>query len=179
MNESQTPTYKKVITITSLSSKLISTRTGGKAFTPFNVYMIGGNDGITYETTMQDWYAQRKVGELVNISYTVDTTIGRDSKVYSHYKLYVPKSVKTDASLVQVMDALRKVYGRVEDMEKNILARLELAAVKPGQVFGPKDVPTIQIDEEEDPNISLDIAANEDEDLIEEEEETKQPELPF
>lgn len=174
--ESQTPAYKKQITIVSLNTKTISPRQGGRSFQPFNVYLIGGNDGIVYETTMSDWYSKRKVGEIININYVVETTIGANSEVYSHYKLLIPKTINT-SNTEQTTEALRKIYSKISDVEKNILSRLEIISLPNAQFVGPKDVPEINLDEEDEINAELDEISSEDIEINKE--ESEQPELPF
>lgn len=113
---------QKQITITGLS---MVTRNGQRG--PFNIYRIQGNDGITYETTNESYYSQRRQGEVLQINYDVTSNTGANGKVYTNYRLVTPGAQSTGNSN-DVMGALRKLYERINVMEKNIIAAIELQA---------------------------------------------------
>lgn len=127
MSENQNPQiYQKTVTITSLSSKDITPKPG-QTFQAFTVFFIGGNDGITYETVNRDYYAQRKVGEVIKINYKVESTVGSNKQVYSHYKLVMPKSVNANAEqLGRILNGVTMIYQMLQDTKKDLLARIDV-----------------------------------------------------
>lgn len=118
---------QKQITITSLS---MVTRNGQNG--PFNIYRIQGNDGITYETTNQAYYNQRSQGEVLQINYDVTSNTGANGKVYTNYRLATPGAQSAPGNNNDVMGALRKLYERMNAIEKNLLAAIELQATGTG-----------------------------------------------
>lgn len=151
--------YEKTITITNLSSKNITPRPGGKMFDPFTVYMVEGNDRIVYETTDLEWYSQRRVGENINLRYSVESKVGAGNKVYSHYKVQLPPKQRARGNQVDIdliIEGMTKIYHRIEEVEKNLLARFDVRELNPH----PVEVPVIQMEEEEEANRELDALYN-------------------
>ena len=146
---------EKDIIITNLTSKVISPKPGAtwKAFT---VYMIQGNDGVTYETTIKDFFDTLRLGQTAKIKFRVETKTS-NGKVYTSYKIDLPK--KSDPALGEMKT---EILARIEQMEKNILAAIRLNATKkvepvktpevnPGQLsLFPDDGPNRTLYEDDD-----------------------------
>ena len=114
------------IVVTGMESKPIKKRNGdmGRLFT------IEANDGRKYVTWDEDFYHARRVGEELTLNYEVSTREWK-GKTYSDYKIVTQTSpapssnpalpTQPSANEAKVIDALRKVYQRIEMMEKNII----------------------------------------------------------
>ncbi len=148
--------FQKEITVTNLNSRRIEPKPG-QNFKAFSVYSISGNDGIDYETTDQKWYSERKVGESISLEYFVDSKVGSNGKVYSHYKILLNQEKNSSSPLV--IEGLTKIYARIEQMENNILAKIDLGQKKSLAV---PEIPVIKYDLPEDPNAELDRLYNSD-----------------
>ena len=114
---------KKLITIVNITSKSITPRPG-QNFRPFTIWTIFGNDGKQYESTSQQWVSARRIGENVAIEYVTQTRQSANGQVYHTNKIQLPNPAEQPN--IQTIDALRKVYSRIEQMEKNIIACIEI-----------------------------------------------------
>ena len=126
---------QKQIQIVNLGSKVVNYNDPQKGQTSFTVYQISGNDGITYETPDQNFFNQKKIGETLTVKYLIKTRT-YNGKIYSSYRLITPPK---ESGSNQIMEALRKTYSRIEEMEENILAAIRLTRGDPN-ILGPEDV---------------------------------------
>ena len=140
---------QKKIQIVNLGQKQVNWNDPQKGMTTFTVYQIFGNDGLTYETPDQNLFTQRKIGETFDAKYMIKTR-DYNGKIYTSYRLVSPpKTSNSD----QVMEALRKTYFKITEMEQNILAAIRLSGGL--NIPGPEDVeipsetetPDIEIEE--------------------------------
>ncbi len=136
---------EKEITISSLSHKTISPKPG-QSWRAFNVYQIQGNDGITYETTDQNYYNALTVGKVAKIKYKSETKTV-NGRVYTSYKIALP------AKPNPAMDGmLKELKDQLTTMEKNILAAIELSCGAPRVVMPGEPTPSVGIDEPDEGN---------------------------
>lgn len=130
---------EKEIVISSLSSKEITPKPGA-TWRAFTVFMILANDGITYETTDREFYSKRIPGEKLIIKYKVETKTS-GGKVYTSHKIIT----KADP----MAGAMTEIMKRMNAMEKNILAAIELtrgSAVIPDTSVTTVDEPIVDDD---------------------------------
>jgi len=119
--------HNKKIIISNLSYKTI-TPGPGKTFTAFNVYQIIGNDGITYETTDKDFYASLSLGQEIDLTYEVQSKKGNTGRVFTSYKIVVPKEAKAPQRDQQ---DLSEIMERLDLLEKNVISAVRLMAGSP------------------------------------------------
>jgi hypothetical protein len=99
-----------------------------------------GNDGITYETGDQKHFATFAVGQTAKIKYAIQSKQS-GGKIYTSYKLVNPNpSPRYGSNNTEVLEALRKVFTRLEEVEKNIIAAIDLKDVK---IVEDIDIPVI------------------------------------
>jgi hypothetical protein len=143
--------------------KIVVVSTGSKpnpANPQMKFYWINGNDGISYQTTNYNWFAQRAIGEELEISYEIKSGGRPGGKVYTNYWIVIQTSPTASIpaaganNMKVMMEALGRlkdlIFARIEESENNIIARIEL--------IGPVAIPepeSIQIGEDEDPNNPL------------------------
>lgn len=137
---------EKEIIITNLASRAISPKPGGKVFTPFTVYQIQGNDGITYETTFKDFFDELKIGQALKIKFKTETKTS-NGKVYTSYKLQLPK--RADPAIGELKAELLE---RLDKMEKNILAGIRVMS-KPVVQEEPAQLSLFPDEPEEDTDV--------------------------
>lgn len=159
------------IIVTGLNSKAFTKKNGqqGRTFT------IEANDGRKYVTWDAEFYNARTVGEQLALNYETSTREW-NGKTYTDYKIVTrPTRGNTRASAPadnkEVLEALRKVYARIERMEKNLSAQITLT-------MGEVDIPTpedVEAMETEEPEVE-DVPVEKDE---EETDELKPGDIPF
>lgn len=120
---------EKEISVVNLNQKPISftDKQTGQPKT-FVVYQIMGNDGVTYETNDAKMFATFAVGQQAKVKYVVQSRQS-GGKIYTSYKLVSPFAKKFGADNTEVLEALRKVYQKLEAVEKNLLAAIDLKEV--------------------------------------------------
>src|SRR3990167_3452878 len=105
-----------------------------------NKYFIKGNDGIAYELWDENLFNQRKIGEFIDIQYQVRTNQGRNGRIYTNYIIQTPK-VSQGSPGAAPNDSLRQVMDRLNMMEKNIIAAIQIHS--PEKKITPNDVPSV------------------------------------
>jgi len=173
--------YSKKISIVNLTSRDISPKYG-QNFRPFTIYMVEGNDGIVYETSDANWFSQRRIGEMIDVRYVIETKTGANRKVYSHYKLLIPSVVQTvvQKNIPQnnslLLEGLTKIYRKIEEVERNIIAKIEITknGLDPIEIVDSfsEPIPT-------EANGELQSIYSEKFENSEEAEELKESDLPF
>ena len=137
-------TLSKKITVTNLTSRTVNPKPG-QMFQPFTVYIIVGNDGVSYESSDATWYQARKVGELLDVNYYVESKNAANGKVYTHYKVVTQKAPASQDN-TQLLDAMRKLYEKMEVIERNIIAAIEMNGsdldLSPTTFLSPTDTPS-------------------------------------
>ncbi len=134
---------EKEIIVTNLTSKVITPKPGAtwKAFT---VYMIQGNDGITYETTFQDFFNSLKIGQAVKIKFKIDTKTS-NGKVYTSYKLDLPK--KSDPAIAELKV---EIMSKLDMMEKNIISAMRMICQPKGSKPEKKEAEQLSLFPDDD-----------------------------
>ncbi len=130
---------EKEITVVNLQSKQITPKQG-QTFRPFTVYQVAANDNYLYETTDQDHFRTFEVGKVYKIKYRVETK-NSNGRIYTSYKLVSPASKDKGIDMSPVFD-------RLDRMERNIIAAIEinLKGVKTEPVT--PDVPHVEVGED-------------------------------
>lgn len=132
---------EKEIIVTNLSSKVISPKPGA-TWRAFTVYQIQGNDGITYETNEKDFFDSLAIGKSVRIKFKTETKTATNGKVYTSYKLDLPK--KQDLAMGEFKT---EIIARIELMEKNILSVIKAIELKAKEE--PKNINTVNKEPEQ------------------------------
>jgi hypothetical protein len=125
------------IIVTGLESKAFTKKNGQAGRT----YTIEANDGRKYVTWDAEFYNARTVGEQLALNYEVASRQW-NGKTYTDYKIVTqPARGNTSAPAAapadnkEVLEALRKVYERINTMERNLSAQITL-------VMGEVDIPS-------------------------------------
>ena len=116
--ENENQVQRKTIQIVDLSSKNVNysdKRTGQPKI--LTVYLLKANDGLVYECLDRNFFLKRKIGETLEIQFTVRTN-STAKGIYTSYKIYVP--VPNPAA-----ELLSAVLTRIDKIEANIIAAIK------------------------------------------------------
>lgn len=101
---------EKDVVVSGISQKTINPKPG-QSWKAFVVYMILGNDGVTYETSDQEFYKSLKIGQSQKLKYET-TSKSYNGKIYTTNKIITEKKSGMGS---------QAILERLDLMEKNII----------------------------------------------------------
>lgn len=176
-NRQELPVLTKSIVITNLTSREVN---GGKT-----IFEIFGNDGKQYSTWDEVYFNTLALGQTITINYSIVTTTGKNGRVYSNNRLVSPGKASATKDNNLIMAGLKRLHDvileRLDSMEKNILARLDLSsAVKVlGTEEHPFGKPTVRMNNPELPIVNMEEEGFEVPNIEDGEEAKDEVDLPF